>query len=106
MDIIRKAAGENGNVDGVATYHKIFSHYMEMNGEGLAEVCAKLMMPKPAAADELVYQAVIDWEDSYSDAISRGMHDSTYQQRLVVYKKLVTPWLREALILQDFDSEG
>ena len=59
-----------------------------------------------ATADELVYQAVIDWEDSYRDAISRGMQDFTYQQRLVVYKKLVTPRLREALILQDFDSEG
>ena len=84
-------------MDGVLVYHKIYCHYVAMNKENITNVCTKLMIPTQAKHDHEVYDEVVKWEDSYRDAVSRGMEDFGETAKKVALNRIASTRLRELL---------
>ena len=69
-------------------------------------ICAQLMLPKQAKHDWEVYDEVIKWEDSYRDAVSRGMEVFIERQKKVVLFGISTDTLRELITNRNAQEES
>ena len=67
-EMFRKTQTVSGeDVNGIDVYARIYVWYMEVTGEGINELCAKLMIPNTPEKDEDVFRSVLNWEDEHRD---------------------------------------